>query len=107
MSVPGPHSSFYVPFAQGNVVGASDVFRESKALSFLHVDAPPPYATLKRVLNVVSAGVVSNVSDSLTYSARTNLEIHGQGTVIANCTSPTGLLFAVATEDNSKSSLYA
>ncbi|KAJ7831327.1 RmlC-like cupin domain-containing protein [Mycena olivaceomarginata] len=111
MSVPGRYSSFYDPFAKGNVVPASDVFPEAKALSFLHVDAPPPYATLKRVLNIVSAKAVSqpeaNGSDSLTYNASTNLGIHGQGTVIANCTSPTGLLFSFSTEDNSKSSLYA
>ncbi|KAJ7205583.1 hypothetical protein C8J57DRAFT_1734617 [Mycena rebaudengoi] len=105
MSVSGRYSSFYDPFAKGNVVGASDVFPESKLTLFLHVDAPPPYATLKRVLNVVSAKAISqpeaNGSDSLTYNTSTNLGIHGQGTVIANCTSPTGLLFSFSTEDDS------
>ncbi|KAJ7831319.1 hypothetical protein B0H14DRAFT_2592761 [Mycena olivaceomarginata] len=100
-----------IPCFDGNVVPASDIFPEAKALSFLHVNVPPPYTTLKRVLNVVSAKAVSrpeaNGSDSLTYNASINLGIHGQGTVIANCTSPAGLLFSFSTEDNSKLSLYA
>lgn len=117
MSIVGRHSSFYDPFAEGNVVeGGSDIFPNAEVLSPLHIDAPPPYSdTLKCVLNIVSAKAAvrlpknSKANDSfpLTYNARTNLGIHGQGTVIANCTGPISLLFSFSTDDQSKSSLYA
>ncbi|KAJ6535360.1 hypothetical protein DFH09DRAFT_1324980 [Mycena vulgaris] len=93
MSIFGRYSSFYDPFAKGS---------------------PKPNTLKLRVLNVVSAEAVSPPNDSeanesfpLTYNARTNLGIHGQGTVIANCTGPIGLLFSFSTDDQSKSSLYA
>ncbi|KAJ7776563.1 hypothetical protein DFH07DRAFT_936873 [Mycena maculata] len=108
------HSSFFDPFAEGNVVEDSDIFPKAKVLSGLHIDAPPPYSTLKSVLNIASAKVIHLPNDSeangsfpLTYNAHNNLVIHGQGTVIANCTGPISLLFSFSTEDQSKSSLYA
>jgi len=137
------YSSFYDPFAEGNVVEPSDIFPS------LHIDAPPPYDTIKSILNVVSAaeatvhsdsndhffptysahsslvrslGAVATVGSasseitlprdldsnnfSITYNLQTNLDIHGQGTIIANCTAPIRLLFCFWTNDNTQPSLY-
>lgn len=106
------YSSFYDPFAEGNVVESSDVFPNEKALSLVHIDAPPPYSTLKSIINVVTAKDTapsgSEANDlPLTYNASTNLDIQGQGTVVANCTQPICLLFSFSTNDPSQSSLYA
>ncbi|KAF7302580.1 hypothetical protein HMN09_00892500 [Mycena chlorophos] len=106
------YSNFFDPFAACNVVQATDVFTDTKALTVPHIDAPPPYSlALKSVLNVVTARTPNKStwdgSESfLTYTAQTKLNIHGQGTVIANCTQPVALLFAFATDDRNKSSLY-
>jgi len=45
-------------------------------------------------------------SSSLTYHAQTTLAIRGQGTAIANCTSPERLLFTFSTDDKTQLSLY-
>ncbi|VDB87461.1 unnamed protein product [Peniophora sp. CBMAI 1063] len=92
------YASFFDPFADGNVVEKSDVFRD--ALSSVHVDAPPPYQpNLKGILTVVSAEAVDHKSsDAIQYVATTDMAIHGQGTVIASCTMPTRLLFTFNTD---------
>ncbi|KAJ7071430.1 hypothetical protein C8F01DRAFT_433764 [Mycena amicta] len=106
------YAAFFDPFAPGNVVQTSDVFPETKVFALPHVDAPPPYSpSQKSVLTVVTAASASpdsNTSDAsfLTYNARTNLRIQGQGTVIANSTGPLSLLFAFSTKDVSKPTLY-
>ncbi|KAJ7482462.1 hypothetical protein FB451DRAFT_1364525 [Mycena latifolia] len=84
MSNSGRYSSFYDPFAKGNVVNGSDVFPDE--LRSLHIDAPPPYNTLECVLNVVSAEAATSPpldSDPTVtyYKASTNLGIRGQGIV--------------------------
>jgi hypothetical protein len=93
------YSSFFDPFAKGNVVGPSKLFPEVEALSSLHIDAPPPYTTpANNVISIVSALAPSpqdpNEAPSLAYEVEpTRLAIRGQGTVVANCTGPDRLFF--------------
>jgi hypothetical protein len=96
-------AAFYDPFAKGNFVGPSKKFTK---LSFDHIDAPPPYTggfTEEAILRVVSAhattGTESEDDQSITYTASTQLRIKGQGTVVANCTSPSRLLFTFVSDD--------
>jgi hypothetical protein len=101
------YASFYDPFAEGNVVGPSEIFPDVKHLASVHIDAPPPYTAAKTVLKVISAEKSSaSDSDGITYDADTKLNIHGQGTVVANCVSPIRLLFTFSTDDSSNPSLY-
>lgn len=97
------YSSFHDPFAEGNIVGASDIFPD--AFSFLHIDAPPPYSNLESILKVESARLeetLPNDSNDLIYNAHATLAIHGQGTAVANCTAPNRLLFTFSTDDNAE-----
>jgi len=101
------YSSFHDPFAEGNIVGASDIFPD--AFLSLHIDAPPPYGNLESILKVDSArleGTLPNDSNDLIYNAHANLAIRGQGTAVANCTAPNRLLFTFSTDEDDELSLY-